>query len=136
MNRLVVTRVIAATLLAALTAILATVLAGCASEPGRPSSPASIDPNAIRISAAGLTFSADRLSAPADEPFQIAFDNQERPLHNIAIYRDAGASDRIFGKEPFSGPAVQTYDVPALATGTYFFRCDVHPEMTGELVVE
>jgi plastocyanin len=132
MNPLAVTRTLTATLLA----VLIAVVAACASEPGRPSSPASIDPNAIRISADGLAFSTDHLSAPADEPFQIAFDNQERPLHNVAIYRDASASDRIFGKEPFSGPAVQTYDVPALETGTYFFRCDVHPEMTGELVVE
>jgi plastocyanin len=28
-----------------------------------------------------------------------------------------------------------TYGVPALAPGTYFFRCDVHPAMSGELVV-
>jgi len=28
-----------------------------------------------------------------------------------------------------------TYDVPALAPGSYFFRCDVHPDMAGELTV-
>jgi plastocyanin len=25
------------------------------------------------------------------------------------------------------------YDVPALDPGTYFFRCDVHPQMNGTL---
>jgi hypothetical protein len=28
-----------------------------------------------------------------------------------------------------------TYDVPALPAGTYSFRCDVHPDMSGELAV-
>ena len=78
-------------------------------------------------------FSTDTLSAPADEPFQIAFDNQEGAPHNVAIYRDSSAAEKLFGEDPFSGPAVVVYDVPALAAGTYFFRCDVHPDMSGEL---
>ena len=27
------------------------------------------------------------------------------------------------------------YDVPALEPGTYFFRCDLHPDMRGTLIV-
>lgn len=129
MSRLVTSR---ALLIAALVAFLV----ACASEPGRPSSPVSNDPKAIRISADDLVFSTVSLSAPADQPFQIAFDNRERAPHNVAIYRDSTASERIFGSEPFSGPAVQTYDVPALAAGIYAFRCDVHPDMEGRLIVE
>jgi plastocyanin len=101
---------------------------------GRAAEP-SIDPDALTISADNLVFSTSTLSAPADEPFQIAFDNQEGAPHNVAIYRDNSATDKVFGSDPFSGPAVVTYDVPALASGTYFFRCDVHPDMFGELVV-
>jgi hypothetical protein len=29
-----------------------------------------------------------------------------------------------------------TYQVPALPAGTYTFKCDVHPPMTGEFKVE
>ena len=35
----------------------------------------------------------------------------------------------------FPGVAQQTYDVPALAAGTYGFVCTVHPNMTGTLTV-
>ena len=85
-------------------------LAACsAGSAGRTVEP-SIDPDALTIAADDLEFSTSRLSAPADEPFQIAFDNQERAPHNVAIYRDESASEMMFGSEPFSGPAVVTYD--------------------------
>ena len=107
-------------------------LAACsAGSAGRTVEP-SIDPDALTIAADDLEFSTSRLSAPADEPFQVAFDNQESAPHNVAIYRDESASEMMFGSEPFSGPAVVTYDVPALAPGTNVFRCDVHPDIGGE----
>ena len=115
------------------TAIVA--LAACsAGASGRAIEP-SIDPDALTIAAKDLAFSTSTLSAPADEPFQIAFDNQESALHNVAIYRDSSATEKVFGSDPFSGPAVVRYDVPPLAPGTYFFRCDVHPDMSGQLTV-
>ena len=110
-------------------------LAACSSSPAKPSSAPSVDPDGIAISANDLRFSTDTLSAPADEPFQIAFDNQESAPHNVAMYRDASAAEEVFVHEPFSGPAMVTYDVPALAAGTYFFRCDLHPDMAGQLSV-
>lgn len=110
-------------------------VAACSSgSSGRAAEP-SIDPDALTISANHLAFSTTTLSAPANEPFQIAFDNQESAPHNVAIYRDSPPTESVFGSDPFSGPAVVTYDVPPLARGTYFFRCDVHPDMSGELIV-
>jgi plastocyanin len=110
------------------------VLASCSTASGGPAAAPSVDPNALRIDAKDLAFSTSNLSAPAEEPFQIAFDNQESAPHNVAIYRDASAGEKLFGSDPFSGPALVVYDVPALDAGTYFFRCDVHPDMAGELV--
>jgi plastocyanin len=118
---------------AALVTVAIVILAACSSDSSSRAAEPSVDPDALRISANNLVFSTDTLSAPADEPFQIAFDNQEGPPHNVAIYRDNSAAEKLFGEDPFSGPAVVVYDVPALAAGTYFFRCDVHPEMAGEL---
>jgi plastocyanin len=125
MNRLLFPALIALTI----------VVTACSSgSAGRADEP-SIDPDAIRIAARDLAFSTDTLSAPPDTPFQIAFDNQESAPHNIAIYRDASTAEKLFGSDPFGGPAVVVYDVPALASGSYFFRCDVHPDMSGELLV-
>ena len=119
----------------ALVAIALVAVVACAGAPA-PSGPTkSLDPNALRISSKDLKFSTDKLVAPAGKPFQIAFDNQEGAPHNVAIYTDASASTKIFAEDVFSGPKQVLYDVPAIAAGTYFFRCDVHPDMKGTLEV-
>ena len=111
------------------------VLAACGGGSANPTTRPSVGPGALSIEANGLAFSTTSLTAPADKPFQIVFDNQEAALHNVAIYRDASAAEKVLVEEPFSGPAVVVYEVPALGAGTYFFRCDVHPDMSGSLTV-
>lgn len=56
--------------------------------------------------------------------------------HNIAIYTDEGASNNLFRGDLVSGPATVTYKVPPLKAGTYYFRCDIHPQMSGAFVVK
>ena len=117
--------------------VLALLLAACSSGAASQSSPAgSVDPNAVKISARDLKFSTATLSAPANKAFQISFENQEGAPHNVAIYSDSSFSKKVFGEDPFGGPKTVTYNVPALAAGTYGFRCDVHPDMKGTLEVK
>jgi len=111
------------------------IVAACTSASGAPTPPPSLDPKALTVAAQDLRFSTTALTAPADQSFQIVFDNREGAPHNIAIYRDPAAADKVFGEEPFGGPRVVTYSVPALTAGSYLFRCDVHPDMTGTLTV-
>jgi plastocyanin len=81
------------------------------------------------------SFSSDRLSAPAGEPFTLTFDNEDDGVpHNVAIYKDDSAVQSLFVGDLADGPRTVTYDVPALDPGTYYFRCDVHPQMSGSLV--
>jgi plastocyanin len=127
-------RLVAIVGLAVLTITVAAACSGASSGPTAP--PASIDPSALHIAAKDLKFSTTELTAPAGKSFQIVFDNEEGAPHNVAIYRDPSAAEKVFAEEPFGGPRVATYTVPALVAGTYFFRCDVHPDMNGTLTIE
>lgn len=91
----------------------------------------------LQISAKNVAFSTSTLSAPASARFDIAFDNQDAGVpHNIAIYTSSSASTLLFRGETFGGSKTETYRVPPLPPGTYFYRCDVHPaQMTGTLTV-
>jgi len=83
--------------------VLAACSAGSTGSSGQPVAP-SIDPDALLITADDLAFSTSALSAPADETFQIAFDNQENAPHNVAIYGDDSATEKVFGSDPFADP--------------------------------
>ena len=113
---------------------LAAVLAACSGSSAGTAAPAgSVDPNAIVVTAKNLAFSPTEVSAPADAPFAIVFDNQEGVPHNMAISDSTGTS--VFKGEIVSNQKV-TYSVPALAAGSYPFVCEVHPDMKGTITVE
>ncbi len=100
--------------------------------PGASASP--VDPNAPAIVAEGMRFTATQVQVPAGRAFSLAFENRDGAPHNVAIYADSSAASNLFRGEIFGGPASKVYHVPALAAGSYFFRCDVHPDMTGTIV--
>ena len=115
-------------------AALAIVLGGCGPTTGTGSSPAvTAGPDSPRITARGLAFDRQSLDVPAGRSFTLVFDNEDGAPHNVAIYRDAAATDRLFAGEIFGGPGTRTYAIPALPAGTYPFRCDVHQDMRGTL---
>ena len=96
----------------------------------------------LQIVAEGTAFDPTCLVAPAGEPFTIEFDNRDPVAtvgpHNIAIAQDEAAvvSDPIFKGDLVDGPDTVEYEVPAIPDeGNYFFRCDIHPTMTGTLAV-
>ena len=90
-------------------------------------------PGGLALIAQGIKFNVSTLAAPADKPFTITFDNKDAGTpHDVDITDNTGA--KLFEGEVFSGPAVKTYDVPALKAGTYKFLCSIHPAlMSGEL---
>jgi plastocyanin len=138
-----------------LTALGAISLGACASEtPGwtyqpapsvtaAPSVDASAEPSgspstgAVVISAVALAFEQSEVTAPAGEPFQIEFANNDAGTpHNVAIHRDSPTGEELFNGEIFNGVETVIYDVPALDAGTYAFICTVHPAMVGTLTTE
>ena len=129
MKRLLTTVALAAVALAA--AACGTTNAGNAGQPAAPA--VSADPNAPAIVAKDIKFVTTEVNVPAGKPFGLSFANQESAPHNVAIYTDSSASQALFKGDIF-GNETRVYQVPALAAGSYFFRCDVHPEMTGTIV--
>ncbi|HXF36555.1 MAG TPA: cupredoxin domain-containing protein [Actinomycetota bacterium] len=88
-----------------------------------------------QVSAEGLAFSTATIELAAGRPSTIVFENREPVPHNLSIYRDQGFTDPVFQDPPFPGPATKEYEIPPLDPGTYYFRCDVHPTMTGTVEV-
>jgi plastocyanin len=90
------------------------------------------------VVAENLAFDTNTITLAANTPTPILFQNRDAGIpHNLSIYGDEAFTDAIVVKEPFAGPGPETYEVPALDVGTYYFRCDVHPTtMIGKVVVE
>ena len=119
-------------------AAIAAIAIACSSggSAGQPSgSPAPADPNAPVIVAQNNAFNPSTLTVEADKAFSLTLDNKDAAPHNVAIFKDASAAESISVGEIVSSTTV-TQQVPALAAGEYFFRCDVHKEMTGTIVAE
>jgi plastocyanin len=128
-KRLLATLALATVALAAAACSSTTATGGTAA----PAAPA--DPNAPAITANNLRFGESTVAVPAGKAFQLTFTNQESAPHNVAIYSDASATTNLFRGEIFSsGSKVQ--EVPALPAGSYFFRCDVHPDMQGTITAQ
>ena len=89
------------------------------------------------VVAEGLAFDVETIDLAAEEPATIEFDNRDAGAqHNIAIYEEEDASGEIFVGELITGPDTITYEFEAPPAGEYFFRCDVHPDMSGNVVSE
>jgi plastocyanin len=104
---------------------------------------ATVDPNAtpaaaLALDARNLQFDKKILVAPADAAVTVTLINNEHGVrHNFAVYKSKRASEKIFVGDLFSGVATMDYTFATPAPGTYFFRCDIHPDsMTGTFVTK
>jgi cytochrome c oxidase subunit 2 len=113
---------------------------------GQPSAPAEsgAPPSGEPVAGTTLTvvaknavaFETPTLTAPANSPITIEFDNQDVLPHSVKIFKDSTGGPVVYDGEIFTGPAKKSYPVGPLAAGTYPFICAVHTNMTGTLTVE
>jgi len=88
------------------------------------------------ISADDLEFDAATITAPAGQPFTVAFTNMEGVPHNFSVYVKEGG-ELISEGDIINEGETDEVEVEGLAAGEYFFVCDLHSgEMTGTIVVE
>lgn len=117
------------------TAILGLTIAACSSSSAdtNPSAdPAAAD---LTLVASEMAFDRDEISVAAGSAWTLQLVNQDEAPHNVAIYVDDSAGESLFVGELITATST-VYQVPALEPGTYFFRCDLHPDMNGTLIVE
>jgi plastocyanin len=106
-------------------------------ETAGPPTPSAPGETVIQLRASNLLFDKRALTATANAPVNVQFDNADAGvLHNFALYNNQSLAQKIFVGELTTGPNVTNYKFTAPAAGAYFFRCDVHPDtMTGSFTV-
>ena len=87
------------------------------------------------VVAQDLQFDLSTITLVAGEATEIEFENKDSAPHNIAIYEDDSASAEIFQGEQITA-STTTYSFDAPKAGEYYFQCDVHPDMNGDVVSE
>jgi plastocyanin len=115
--------------------IVAAVAAACSSTAAAPAVPSGPVADGPTIVAKDMKFQTSSVEVKAGSNVTIHFDNEDSAPHNVAIYTDSSASSPLsVGQVVTSAKSDQV--VPALKAGTYFFRCDVHHDMTGTIVAK
>jgi plastocyanin len=90
----------------------------------------------VQVVAENNAFDTDEIRLPADTPTTLTLDNRDTAEHNVSIYEDDSASgEPLFTFEEFAGPLTGTFPVSPIPEGEYYFRCDVHTNMNGTVVV-
>ena len=89
----------------------------------------------LKITAQGIAWNTDTLAAIAGVPLTLTVDNQDAgTAHNIHFFAgedETGADVAQTDIEP--GIVTQTLNFGPLDPGTYYYHCDVHPQMFGLL---
>lgn len=88
----------------------------------------------VQVAADALKFDKAQLEVPANEAFELAFNNKDAGVpHNVAILQAQGSGEAFVRTPLITGPKTSTTEVEPIPGGTYYFQCDVHPNMSGQV---
>ena len=119
-----------------LSALLTAACVACGGSPEDANAPRPAPSASLDISAKDLKFDKKALAAPAHTDVTIHFVNDDGDLlHNVALYRDKGAKEKVYAGELIKGKKTIDYRFTSPEAGTYYYRCDVHPDMSGVFYV-
>jgi plastocyanin len=107
---------------------------------GAPAPPPAAGATIIDITAKNLAFDKRSVSAPANTAVTVRFNNQDGGIaHNVAFYKSKTSVTQPLasGSKPdlVTGPQTAQFSFTTPGPGTYYYQCDVHPEMKGSFIV-
>jgi plastocyanin len=114
---------------------LAAITAACSTTAAKPAAPSGPAMDGPTIVAKDLKFQTASVEVKAGSNVTIHLDNQDSAPHNVAVYTDSSAATAIAVGDVVTSTMSHVV-VPALQPGSYFFRCDVHHDMTGTIVAK
>ena len=91
--------------------------------------------------AKAVTFDLSCIQVPPSPATTVTLNNQDAGTpHNFDVYQDSGFTQHVAGAtgvaDTITGVASTSYTISGLQPGTYYFKCDVHPQMKGTFVVK
>jgi plastocyanin len=91
----------------------------------------------LTVTAQNIQFDTDSIELPANEEAELTFvnDDSSSTQHNVSIYDTPDAQENLFEGQIIPGGQETTYAIPPLESGEYYFQCDVHPGMNGDVTV-
>jgi cytochrome c oxidase subunit 2 len=95
----------------------------------------------VTIVAKSIQFDLTCIQVPPSPATTIVFDNQDAGIqHNVDIYQDPNFTQHVAGAtgatDTITGVTSTSYSISGLQPGTYYFKCDIHPQMKGTYVVK
>ncbi|MCA1703540.1 MAG: cupredoxin domain-containing protein [Actinobacteria bacterium] len=106
-----------------------------------PRGPAAEAPAAAGTTLVAVNVAFDTTSLELKGPsVELTFDNQDALVHNFAIYKNADdgplKKNPLFTGEEIAAGSSKVYDIDLPPPGRYYFQCDIHPSMNGDLTVK
>jgi plastocyanin len=91
----------------------------------------------LTITAQNVQFDTDSIELPPNRETDLTFvnDDSSSTQHNVSIYETPDAETSLFEGEIIPGGQEVTYSIPTLEPGDFYFQCDVHPSMNGDVTV-
>lgn len=112
-------------------------LAACGGEEkARPVATAPPAAGAVEVTAQNISFSTDTIRADPGKSFTIRLTNNDSVAHNLHIYKQKGGeSITLINPARVDPGQVGVLTTTIQQQGEYYFQCDLHPSISGKVLV-
>ncbi len=91
----------------------------------------------VKVTAKDFAFDPADVDAPANNEVTFQLTNSDSATHTLTVYEDDAYTKKVSGASvQVSGGKEGEFNVTFPKTGEFYFRCDIHPQMQGEIKVQ